>query len=430
MHKRMCRGKMLRAVALLCVAAALCIAVPTAEEVTSMAGELRWKDSRGAENGLSAGEMAQGYVNGLMYPDRASRAVRNMGARLTGSEARAYQKLKAMIPDIAAGRRASTAQELALEEILEKTEITAQELGVSALFVNGAITEEAVKAIQEAVEIDIYILIDALVEDMPYELYWFDKTKGISIEYSVSYSYTSTRIRLGGSIRMSMAVAQEFAADDLETVDTAWGKRAQAAAQNAQNIVKNNSGLGDLDKLYAYKTAICDLADYYDTPGSTPYGNPWQLIWVFDGDPATKVFCEGYSKAFKYLCDLSVFQGKITVGTAAGLMVTSFGSSGHMWNIVQMNDGFNYLADLTNCDTGHSGYPDLLFLKGYASGDMVNGYKYTTNTGYILYVYDQQATGLYYASELKMSSTDYQDTGSNPTAAPTLTPTPKPTATP
>lgn len=30
-----------------------------------------------------------------------------------------------------------------------------------------------------------------------------------------------------------------------------------------------------------------------------------ELIWVFDGDSSTNVVCEGYAKAFQYLCDLS-----------------------------------------------------------------------------------------------------------------------------
>lgn len=41
------------------------------------------------------------------------------------------------------------------------------------------------------------------------------------------------------------------------------------------------------------------------------------MIWVFDGDPDTKIVCEGYAKAFKYLMDNSTFQYK---GTACHLV--------------------------------------------------------------------------------------------------------------
>ncbi len=412
----------------LLIALILCLAVPAVAEEALKTGEWHFEDRQGTSDGISSEAMAQGYVNRLMYPPRLLRSAREMGARLTGNEAKAYQKLKAIIPDIAAGRRASTSLELPLEEIVAKTVITAQDLGVSSLFSNGELIEAADQAVRDAVTIQVRPLLNALVEDMPYELYWFDKTSGIYTSVDITYSFTSTRMELSGTIRISMAVAPEFAKNDAVTVDTSWGQKAQAAAGKARDIVNASSGLDDLSKLRAYKNAICDLVDYnYSAPAY--YGNPWQLVWVFDGDPSTKVVCEGYSKAFKYLCDLSSFRGNVTVGTASGLMVTPSGSQNHMWNIVAMNDGFNYLADITNCDAGHSGYPDLLFLKGYTSGDAASGYQYTTNGGYIRYIYDNQVTNLYYASELEMSGEDYQDTGNDPTPEPTPQPTPGPSPT-
>ena len=432
MKNRIHRKKALCILALL-FALTVFLAVPVHGEEVPQTMEWHNENREGISEGLSAEAMARGYVNQQMYPNQVSRSARDMGARLTGNEYNAYRKLKEIIPDIAAGRRASTALELPLGEIVDKTVITAQDLGVSSLFSGGELIEAADQAVQDAVNIQIKPLISALVEDMPYELYWFDKTSGIFVSVSMSYSFTSTSLEMKGTFHISMMVAEEFTKGDWETVDTSWGKRAQAAAQNAQAIVKDNSGLGDLDKLKAYKKAICDLVDYnYDALNSTPFGNPWQLIWVFDGDPATNVVCEGYCKAFKYLCDLSSFRGNITVGTASGLMVTPSGSAKHMWNIVAMNDGFNYLADLTNCDSGHSGYPDLLFLKGYSSGDAVNGYQYTTKGGYIRYVYNSEVNNLYYAGELEMSGNDYQNTGADPTPAPTTEPAPtaEPTSAP
>ena len=37
------------------------------------------------------------------------------------------------------------------------------------------------------------------------------------------------------------------------------------------------------------------------------------------------------------------------------------GAGDHMWNIVTMDDGCNYLVDVTNCDTGSIGAPGKLF---------------------------------------------------------------------
>ena len=408
-------------------ALALCLAASAAAEETLPIKEWHFECREGTGNGITSEAMAQGYVNQQLYPDRVSRAVRDMGARLTGNEARVYQKLKAIIPDLAAGKRASTELVLPVEEIIEKTVITAKDLGVSSLFSNGELIPEADTAVHDAVRIQIAPILNALVEDMPYELYWFDKTAGIFSSVDVTYSFNSTRMVLSGTVQIYMVVAQEFAKGDEKTVDTSWGQKAQAAAKKARDIVNANSGLNDLDKLKAYKNAICDLADYNRSAANgMPYGNPWQLVWVFDGDPGTKVVCEGYSKAFKYLCDLSSFRGNITVGTAAGWMIDASGSYKHMWNIVAMDDGFNYLADLTNCDAGYAGYPDRLFLKGYISGDAKNGYQYRTNNGYIRYVYNTNVTNLYYENELEMRGEDYKAATPTPEPTPIYEPTPTP----
>ena len=86
------------------------------------------------------------------------------------------------------------------------------------------------------------------------------------------------------------------------------------------------------------------------------------MIWVFDGDPSTNVVCEGYAKAFKYLCDHTVFDSSIECILAGGDLVRGSRSEPHMWNVLKMDDGNNYLVDVTNCDSGNAGYPDKLFL--------------------------------------------------------------------
>ena len=95
---------------------------------------------------------------------------------------------------------------------------------------------------------------------------------------------------------------------------TSKAKAIQTAAKNAKEIVSANSKKSDSEKLKAYKNKICELTDYNwsAVENNVAYGNPWQLVWVFDGDPNTKVVCEGYSKAFQYLWELSSFNGDIT----------------------------------------------------------------------------------------------------------------------
>ena len=119
-------------------------------------------------------------------------------------------------------------------------------------------------------------------------------------------------------------------------------------------------------RLKAYKEAICSAVSYnHDAVNNNEsYGDPWQLIYVFDGDSATDVVCEGYSKAFAYLCDHTAFQSSlINCWCVSGFVTFSSGASGdHMWNMVTMPDGRNYLVDVTNCDEGDEGNDDYFLL--------------------------------------------------------------------
>ena len=175
---------------------------------------------------------------------------------------------------------------------------------------------------------------------------------------------------------------------------------------NAQSVVDENSGKGNYEKLVAYREWIKNAVSYNDEAAkegeSTAYGNPWQLVYVFDGDSSTNVVCEGYAKAFKYLCDLTWPDGEpVCCYLATGEISGDNVQGGHMWNIVSIG-GKNYLADITNCDTEMGGYPDKLFLCG-VSGSMSGGY---TAEG-VTYKYDDYITQVYDAAELELSETAY-----------------------
>lgn len=98
----------------------------------------------------------------------------------------------------------------------------------------------------------------------------------------------------------------------------------------------------------------------------------------FDGDDSTNVVCEGYSKAFQYLCDLS----DITCYTVTGMMNGGTGEGPHMWNIVA-NNGKYYMADITNSDEGTVGEDGGLFLDTPISGSISRGYIYATDSANI-----------------------------------------------
>ena len=92
--------------------------------------------------------------------------------------------------------------------------------------------------------------------------------------------------------------------------------------------------------------------------------------------------CEGYSKAFKYLFDL--YAAKHSLGSSydcilvTGDMSGGTGAGPHMWNIVRLDDGKNYLVDVTNCDEGTIGAPDKLFMVSQAEGTWYS-YSITVN---------------------------------------------------
>ena len=214
-------------------------------------------------------------------------------------------------------------------------------------------------------------------------------------------------------------MVEEYALSTYE-VDPSYGTAIRAATDNARAIVRSYAGASDYDKLEGYRDRICALTDYNHAAvadSQTPYGNPWQLIWVFDGDASTKVVCEGYSKAFQYLCDLSDFQSWLL--TAYSVTGTMNGGS-HMWNIVTMENGKNYLVDVTNYD---SGFTDL-FLAGYASGSPSDGYGVRARSSTIRYVYDTDMFDIFSTAELTLSGRSYREDLADPDPTPTPTPGP------
>ena len=326
-------------------------------------------------------ELFEGYVHRLFYGDSGISFYGNVGGTsLSGNEAVIYNALKEQVVKIAAGERPS-----------------ASGIEISGVRFSGSNGEEVAEAVHAAVgKVYSYLLMDC-----PYELYWHDKSgaegSGIGSSYYVNNNEVNTII-------LSLSVAKEYQGGDLSTVDTAKVGEAMAAADKAKEIVAKHRGKTEYDMLRAYLEEICSLVSYNTNAAedpSTDYGNPWQLIWVFDGKPETNVVCEGYAKAFQYLCDMSGFNGCYTVtGTMNG--------GAHMWNIVTL-EGMNYLVDVTNCDAGTVGSPDQLFLAG-TGGSVEDGYTFTLNNGLhkIKYVYDSDQYGLL-GQILNLAAVSYED---------------------
>ncbi len=372
-------------------------------------------------DGKSAAELFSVYVDKAFSRPVVLQRVTTLstsGSALDGIDQILYKTLADQLPAVASGERASTVFEIPVEDLgLEQLSWTAEELGVDDIFIiddegNGSISDEAVNAVQEKTAFDLYSVIASLIADFPYHLYWYDKTQETSLSgfmLETSYDHDADEFRLGisGSITISMPVSPDFSAGDY-LVDTSIGQAVQTSVQNAQAVISENQDLSDFEKLCAYRDAICSRVSYNTEAagGNVSYGNPWQMIWVFDDDPSTNVVCEGYSKAFKYLCDQTDFNGSIHCLTVSGIMSGGTGEGNHMWNLVGMEDGNHYLVDITNCDEDTAGYPDLLFMTGAEKTDTYQ-YSCSCNGQEIIYEYDENTIRLYTDDELAVSSVNF-----------------------
>lgn len=335
-------------------------------------------------------ELFAGYVEKAFYPEMAfatwGRSARD---QLSDNDKYMYDWLKSNIVSIANGVEASS-------RFYAESSLIGTWTNITKSFTSDHIN-------QFFAQFDHQNIMEALLQDCPYELYWFDKASG----YRLGASRTGNNIT---RVMAIMSVSVGYRADnyDEDYPEVSVGTTVATAISNAQSVVNKYAALGDYEKLSAYRDEICSLTDYnYDIleVADPDYGDPWQLIHVFDGDASTKVVCEGYSKAFKYLCDKSTFASPniscySVVGTSNG--------GGHMWNIVTLADGKNYMADITNSDSGAIGQNGGLFLSGM-SGSVSAGYTksfYKTMT----YLYSDDTKLLWGTdseSILNLSETDF-----------------------
>lgn len=307
------------------------------------------------------------YVNRIFYDDTFTEINSNLqyGYKSLTSDLHKeiYNKLKPEITKIANGKRSDTKIQIELSESWTDYEDSFRKIVI------------------------------ALLTDLPYDFYWFDKTAGFGLSGALK------------SPIFEFKVSQDYYLDnDLYTADTEKTGAAANAAANAQSIVNKFQNLSDYEKLSAYCDKLCEMVEYnHDAVNKKyPYGDPWQLIYAFDNDPSTKIVCEGYSKAYQYLYDLSTFNNS-TIKCA--IVTGTMNGGGHMWNIVSI-DGVSYLVDVTNCDSGttSNGY---LFLKGMITSS-ASGFTAKFFSQQIKYVYYSDTASQYSSDFLTLSTTDYE----------------------
>lgn len=301
-------------------------------------------------------------VMGFLAKESAVR--RDRRSKLTKNERIVYDMLKRSIVEIAKGSRGDA-----------RVYISMNKLGLGGKKFPVKNGNELGKVMKKKIDINGDRLLGAILADFPYELYWFDKTKGTRISFPrLSYYWNSSKkcyyvwFKSNSELTFEFKVARSYSSAN--GINTAKTKNASGTRTAVDNIIRVNSGLNDIKKLEKYRDEIIERTDY-DHAATAPnyvtdngYGDPWQIIHIFDNNPNTKVVCEGYSKAFKFLCDLSSFKDpSIVCNTAVGNLITPNGYGPHMWNIVSIK-GRNYLVDVTNMDNPYDNNRKILFLAG------------------------------------------------------------------
>ena len=376
-------------------------------------------------------ELFDTYLNMIFYDNitedgdiPSTFAADNVAKNHLGETAlKMYQALKDHCTKVANGEETSSKFAVDMEAYGFKSVFTAEELGVSNIISGGAITDEAKTAFRQkfADEINFNGAFKCLLADNPYIMYWFDKSIGSTFRYgygTVRNSDGTLSLR-ASSMVVTLYVAPGYNADDTYLkVDPEAVNKAKEASANAHQIVAEHENESDYDKICSYKDEIMELASYdnnaADAEDFESYGtvDPWQLIWVFDGDPETNVVCEGYSKAMQYLCELSTFTSPyVECYSVTGTL----GDGGHMWNIIVMDDNVPYLVDVTNMDAGTiGGVSGGAFLNGAVSGDVETGFVMPNFGETLRFTYDSTTLVTISHDVLNISKTDYVPTAQTP----------------
>lgn len=345
--------------------------------------------------------------------DPAKLRSRHAGSRMTGRGKEIYEILADGIRDVAEGVKTSTQFQIPVKDLVDQLQYTQEELGASF-----ATKEDQYLAMGRFIgsriitDEELHEVYASLLADLPYELYWYDK----AAEDSFIVSMEDAQIRNDSGKGPCLCVDQATLTFAF-LVDGYYGSQygtnagriaaAKRAAANAQKIVKEAEGLSDYQKLVYYRKKICTLTSYNMTAAQTRSPgnqNPWQLVYVFDEDSTTNVVCEGYAKAFQYLCDLTTFEDTdicsyIVSGTISG---NHTDEGPHMWNVVHMGDQGNYLTDVTNCDQGMIGQEEQLFLTGCTYGNPADGYGIQLSSGQVFYRYEDTTKSIYSTEDLTL----------------------------
>ncbi len=345
---------------------------------------------------------------GLAVPVQAAAVSDTAGQNLTRIEQKIYKALEDAILAVTAGNETST--EVDIPIMRQDATWTAQELGLSKID-NDNVEDPLNNVIGKSMD----KVFRCLKANHPFEMFW------VSNNYNWSWwqKHTDSEVWLT-SLTCSIDVIKTYQGGSSTTVDPAKIAQAKSVVKTAESIVAANAGKSNYEKLAAYRDEICARNTYNNDANNAllkdeyAYGDPWQLIYIFDDDPSTNALCEGYAKAFKYLCDLSDFDGDVTCYIAEGYG----GDERHMWNVVRMEDGKFYLADITYSDNSQIGKDSVFMVNAFGNEER---YVVSAGSRQYTYTYLEDQEGMFTDGFLPISSTPYTPSTNPPTPAPQFT---------
>lgn len=201
------------------------------------------------------------------------------------------------------------------------------------------LTEQAAYACVET----ILGALSALMDDHP-EMFWIgDFDWGYLYEYRENQNGT-VDMRLVGLI-LQFALPKGYTSWD--AVKTAYTQMMQAA--DSVQI----AGANRFEKLKSIHDWIAKRVDYDNNFGPTCFEATSVFLAPY------KTVCEGYSEAFKMLCDRAGIPCIVVVGEAG---------EPHAWNYVKMEDGNWYAVDVTWDDQNDENGDDLIFYDFFLRG--------------------------------------------------------------
>ena len=212
--------------------------------------------------------------------------------------------------------------------------------------------------------------IEAIMEDYPefFWLYLFGYNYGSSVSGS-TYYLSSLNIIL---------VYNENAYASWDVVEEEYNSLLDHVADFE---VKGTSRYAKLKSIHDGIAAMAEYDPNFATPDANPRAH--EPISVFE--PPYYTVCEGYSEAFKLICDRENIPCICVVGDAGGA---------HKWNYVQMEDGQWYGVDVTWDDQKMLIYD--FFLMGSSSKDAHFGGKQT-------FIEEHRPTGLIFNIDIALT---------------------------